>query len=586
MVVRERLPYYKVKGNDMTSIPLTISEGVTPEHVEVIYSLTGGEGGGPEHIVTEKVTPSIKEFLESSYSGALCIQRTYRQITEYFENLEGTKYHTDEMQMWLLHVIFPEKSEDDLRHLIALHAQLPKVDNTKLSKLSERKYISVYPITYETSEVLNSPLVRMEEYTYMLPKTKCNVCLCSTHDHVTGSCIKCSIKFCLADRISLNVYPSAKGTIFDPIKCVCLSPAVYHTNQPDNCKECQCTGSYHAKGMHRCYGCGKVCYPTVLYDCPCPACADPGVWDRTANNKGTDAIYIAYGISTQPIFALEGYKSFTNFEGKLFPLDLVKEAAEFYTLLNLSLLEPDGEGNITPPWPLHKGYPKKLSLTEITSKLETKAIFLAEQFAVYLELACLGESRHIPHGLSSKVKYCPTISDYIGTAADRTRISVWYAWSDAYNLYGTDLYRWLIDVFKLDGWDDGIGGRNWAACASVLYAFRQGKISNLTFVDSAFGLQHNSSSVFSKAWNIQGLGQLLDLVRIGSPDAVCVLVHNVSDDMKKFLVGSGMGPMGKEQFISNQYVPATDPPTGYHYSEDSEDVDDDFDDDFDSDYED
>lgn len=75
--------------------------------------------------------------------------------------------------------------------------------------------------------------------------------------------------------------------------------------------------------------------------------------------------------------------------------------------------------------------------------------------------------------------------------------SFWYVLRDKYGLAALKAAR---DSFMGDDWDGSIGGHNWGRAADIVLRWHEGDMSDVSFVDTMWGLEHNGGSIFTKIW--------------------------------------------------------------------------------------
>ena len=184
-------------------------------------------------------------------------------------------------------------------------------------------------------------------------------------------------------------------------------------------------------------------------------------------------------------------------------LQLTLEAANFYIRLDMAL---------DPLYP-YAG--------EMMRQAELQACELAPQFARYLELACLGEARYYLGGHAKGASYLSKgltkfLADFRKIAKSKSgetndRGSVWGHADPFLAKYGRQAILYLVYIFCKGSWTGSFGGPKWGNCAKLLLEYRRKRLSDLVFVDQAFGLQHNGSIVYDKmTWKIENLLPVLN----------------------------------------------------------------------------
>ena len=179
-------------------------------------------------------------------------------------------------------------------------------------------------------------------------------------------------------------------------------------------------------------------------------------------------------------------------------LNLAQECADFYLLSDLDA-------------GLHL---RGITDEEITETLELKLKHLEFQFVRYSDMAVGGELRHarirahksrIPIPLRRFI-----VSDSGVSRLSPARHEAWSEWFRIRQEYGTKALEWARDAFHAFRKDSSYGGPNWARIAENLLMYEKGEITPTAFIDTCWGLQHNSGSMFSKAWSGNGLSAILD----------------------------------------------------------------------------
>jgi len=183
-------------------------------------------------------------------------------------------------------------------------------------------------------------------------------------------------------------------------------------------------------------------------------------------------------------------------------LHLETLAADFYTLLNLSLDLPEEPLIVIP-------------LKRVTN-------LLATQFSAYLDMVIGGELRHAQGNVSSgeenrygdPLNYdCVSDMPLSVTAKEileafssfsdmEGRNYVWKEWQGIRKKLGMDALKAAKEIFNLD-WESGYGGESWANATKVLMDYLNGELSAVGFVDTCFGLHHNNNIILDKVWRIQ-----------------------------------------------------------------------------------
>lgn len=134
----------------------------------------------------------------------------------------------------------------------------------------------------------------------------------------------------------------------------------------------------------------------------------------------------------------------------------------------------------------------------LQEKFEEFAQVLAKQIAVYLDAAIGGELRH---------------KSFAGMTKDTNRSIARREWRDRRLREGHTLLFGGRNCFHNSKWKGSFGGPLWGAIADLLCDHLSGKTSTTMFVDTAFGLEHNTGTVFDKIgkyWTQKNLKHVLN----------------------------------------------------------------------------
>jgi len=178
-------------------------------------------------------------------------------------------------------------------------------------------------------------------------------------------------------------------------------------------------------------------------------------------------------------------------------MDLIQKAADFYltneAAMDFSVFKPQAEA---------------------------AAEYLAFQFSQYLAMAIGGELRHTKTSEFQSWVSKPVLEVLQKIGRDRlvhyhiTRNQAWYLWAEIYQPKDTKkraaLIRTSRRIFRRGRWNHMFGGNNWSAIARTLYGYLNGEITPTLFVDTVFGLYHNSNLVLDKVWDVKLLKHTLD----------------------------------------------------------------------------
>lgn len=141
-------------------------------------------------------------------------------------------------------------------------------------------------------------------------------------------------------------------------------------------------------------------------------------------------------------------------------------------------------------------------LPEAAERLEVLASELAQEFTIYLDLACGGELRHAstwPYELPS----CPVL----GRGSDRS-----VAWKD-WLAWNTPTYRmeYAVEAFEQASWPSrNYGGEPWMLIASTVLAFLRKEMSSEVFVDRVWNLEHHGGCSLNKVYATEELPAVLE----------------------------------------------------------------------------
>jgi hypothetical protein len=135
-------------------------------------------------------------------------------------------------------------------------------------------------------------------------------------------------------------------------------------------------------------------------------------------------------------------------------------------------------------------------------RLEDLASELADEFTIYLDLACGGELRHAstwPYELPS----CPVL----GRGNDRS-----VAWKD-WLAWETPVYRmeYAVQAFEEASWPSrNYGGEPWMLIASTVLSFLRGEMSAESFIDRVWNLEHHGGVCLNKVYATEELAVVLE----------------------------------------------------------------------------
>ena len=156
--------------------------------------------------------------------------------------------------------------------------------------------------------------------------------------------------------------------------------------------------------------------------------------------------------------------------------------------------------------------PAKKTLEHLTDELD-------DQFRRYTDMIIGGELRHFDldrYENSDITEQMKPMDNAIrssngvlnGDAVGRS--SAWLGWFYLRQEYGTLALRWAHKIFGEGSWSTNYGGHAWSSIAKVLISRELEQTTAHTFVDSCWGLQHNTGSYFNKWWSITSLSEYLN----------------------------------------------------------------------------
>lgn len=162
-------------------------------------------------------------------------------------------------------------------------------------------------------------------------------------------------------------------------------------------------------------------------------------------------------------------------------------------------------------------------LPEAAERLADLASELAEEFTIYLDLACGGELRH-----ASTWPYELPSSPVLGRGSDRS-----VAWKD-WLAWETPMYRmeYAVQAFEQASWPSrNYGGEPWMLIASTVLAFLSKEMSAEAFIDRVWNLHHHGGVCLNKVYATEELAAVLEAH--GKDDYETLLSY--SSETTKFL---------------------------------------------------
>ena len=164
---------------------------------------------------------------------------------------------------------------------------------------------------------------------------------------------------------------------------------------------------------------------------------------------------------------------------------LAREAADWYLLAHLWL---DGKDE---------------------GKFAHRTATLAEAFADYTDMVVGGELRYTLNHITDLSEIAPELLESLQNEISGERSEAWDGWYSFRRRYGFDALEWAENAFKLFG-SHTYGGEKWAYIAHTLKMFEGNEISDTTFVDMCWGLEHNGGQFFGKLWDTYRLQNVLN----------------------------------------------------------------------------
>lgn len=308
-----------------------------------------------------------------------------------------------------------------------------------------------------------------------------------------------------------------------------LGAGTHHLSREAEDNRCPCGHTFAFHAGHNCNHCGlDQCYPVltltghwvsppegvrvgIIDGCTCKWCSQkpPRLGARTKTKRLRRPTRKPVQGATMNLIATE--------YGLDKELILVEAAADFYLLVEMGAMAPLEQ--------------------EADEIFRTVTRRLAEQLCLYLELACLGEFRHIggsrrgswlseDRRTSALGKECEkfqnwVIKDWRTRYGNRAapidgRMVAWAMWKDTRKKYGDRIYLLISESFRGVSWgrdsensDCGYGGPKWAECIETAAAYRIGGLPSAVFVDQAMSLRHNGNIAYNKFFDVSGIGEVI-----------------------------------------------------------------------------
>lgn len=101
----------------------------------------------------------------------------------------------------------------------------------------------------------------------------------------------------------------------------------------------------------------------------------------------------------------------------------------------------------------------------------------------------------------------------------RGRHEAWKDWREWAEEDPVEAMTMCRDMFMTGIWAPSIGGYWWGLAADVVLRYIKGEMSDIVFIDTVFGMQHNGGTLLSKIYDCIHLDTLLDLKRVSNDSA-------------------------------------------------------------------
>jgi hypothetical protein len=268
---------------------------------------------------------------------------------------------------------------------------------------------------------------------------------------------------------------------------------------PARCEQCQnilgSTDDIHPNPQHyECMGCGE-CHFICQHE-PCRRCFSFLCLCTFCLECREKTFECACDISEESISCLVWDLPQS--------LGLARLAADFYTLYRLSLDKRD-EGMFV-------------------EFLDTYTPI----FARYTDMVIGGELRHMrDSGAKATPLERALEKDYWSGGLQSKRSRAWVQWHGMRKQYGAAILAEASEIFRKRG-GNSYGGNAWARITDILYRYETGVFSATLFLDSIWGLRHNTSTYFSKMpWSDKYLMTVLNSNLYG--DSQNILRDTASD---------------------------------------------------------
>lgn len=126
---------------------------------------------------------------------------------------------------------------------------------------------------------------------------------------------------------------------------------------------------------------------------------------------------------------------------------------------------------------------------------------IAPIFARYLDMAIGGELRYGAGECPDSDSLMPDVVKKYGMSHHSiSRGKAWSEWKELREEMGVVALEQAEECLLHGNWHGGMGGKRWGSAAHLLLLYETKQIDYITFVDSAFGLEHNNGCIFNKRW--------------------------------------------------------------------------------------
>ena len=142
-------------------------------------------------------------------------------------------------------------------------------------------------------------------------------------------------------------------------------------------------------------------------------------------------------------------------------------------------------------------------------KFKHRTATLKEIFADYTDMVVGGELRYTLHHIIAHSEIAPELLTSLQNEIIGERSEAWDGWYSFRRRYGFEALEWAEEAFKLFG-SHTYGGDKWAYITHTLKMFEGSEISDTTFVDMCWGLEHNGGQFFGKLWVTYRLQNVLN----------------------------------------------------------------------------